>query len=192
MAEESDEDEGRNASPIQVKSRPPQMIPDAPPTSAVTETNVWDDSESSSAAGDDSEGKPLGGASEKVVVSSSGTSSGSSGDSSSYLIGNADPVEVAEALGASGAKLIGGQVVGSLRFESCDWEREFLAEVGGSFCFPLMEKRLMNTGAANALQCTEDLALKSFVAARCSRKLLEAEAEASSRVAELEKMVSAL
>ena len=38
--------------------------------------------------------------------------------------------QVAEALGASGAKLIGGQVVGSLHFESRDKEREFLAEAG--------------------------------------------------------------
>ena len=58
---------------------------------------------------------------------------------------------MAEALGASGAKLIGSQVVGNLRFESCDMERKFLAEAGASFCFPLMEKRLINTGASNTL-----------------------------------------
>ena len=114
------------------------------------------------------------------------------GDNSSYLVGNADPVEVAEALGALGAKLIGGQVIGSLQFESRDREREFLVEAGRSFCFPLMEKRLMNIGAANALQCAEDLALKSFVAACCARRQLEVEAVATSRVAELEEMVSAL
>ena len=50
----------------------------------------------------------------------------------------------------------------------------------------------MNTGAANALQCAEDLALKSFVAARCARRQLEVDVGASSRVAELEEMVSAL
>ena len=50
----------------------------------------------------------------------------------------------------------------------------------------------MDIGTANALQCAEDLALKSFVAARCARRQLEAEAGASARVAELEKMVSAL
>jgi len=104
----------------------------------------------------------------------------------------ADPHEVAEALGASGAKLFGGQVVGSLRFESRDREHEFLVEAGGSFYFPLMEKRLMNTGAANALQCAEDLALKSFVAARCARRQLEVDVGASSLIAELEEMVSAL
>ena len=72
-------------------------------------------------------------------------------ESSGYLIGKADPAEVAESLGASGAKLIGGQVIGSLRFEGRDREREFLGEAGASFCFPLMEKRLMNTRVANAL-----------------------------------------
>jgi len=99
---------------------------------------------------------------------------------------------VAEALGASGAKLIGGQVIGSLCFESRDREREFLAEAGASFCFPLMEERLMNTRAANALQCVEDLALKSFVAACCARRQMKVEVGASSRVAELEERVSAL
>ena len=67
-----------------------------------------------------------------------------------------------------------------------------MAEAGGSFCFPLMEKRLMDTRAANALQCVEDLALKSFVAARCARTQLEVEIGASSWVAELEEMVSVL
>jgi len=55
-----------------------------------------------------------------------------------------------------------------------------------------MEKRLMNTGAANALQCAKDLALKSFVVARCARRQLEVEAGASTRVAELEEMVTVL
>ena len=100
--------------------------------------------------------------------------------------------QVAEALGASMAKLIGGQVVGSLRFKSHNREREFLVEAGSSFCFPLMEQRLMNTGAANALQCAEDLALKSFVAARCARRWMEVEVGSSSRIAELEERVSAL
>jgi hypothetical protein len=135
------------------------MIPDVPPVGADAEANVREESESSSASGDDGEGKPLGDAPKKAAVYTSSTSSGSSDDSSAYLVGNADPVEVAEALGASRVKLIGGQVVGSLRFESRDQEREFLEEVGESFCFPLMEKRLMDTRAANALQCAEDLAL---------------------------------
>jgi hypothetical protein len=77
---------------------------------------------------------------------------------------------VGEALGTFRAKIIGGQVVGSLRFESRDRECEFLVETGASFCFPLMEKRLMNTEATNGLQCMEDLALMSFVATHCARR----------------------
>ena len=49
------------------------------------------------------------------------------------------------------AKLIGSQVVGKIRFESGQHERDYLAEAGGSFCFPLMERRLMLTGARNTL-----------------------------------------
>ena len=159
---------------------------------AAVELDVQNEAESSSTSGDGDGGKLLGDAPGKVAASTSSTSSGSSGESSSYLVGRADPVVVAEALGASRAKLIGGQVIGSLCFESRDRECEFLAEAGGSFCFPQMEKRLMNTGAANALLCAEDLALKSFVAARCARRQLEVDVGASSRVAELEEMVSAL
>ena len=40
MAEESDEHEGHNASPIQVESRPPTTTPDVPPTGAAAEANV--------------------------------------------------------------------------------------------------------------------------------------------------------
>jgi hypothetical protein len=49
------------------------------------------------------------------------------------------PFEIAEALVMSHAKLIGGQVVGKIRFESSRHERDYLAEAGGSFCYPLME-----------------------------------------------------
>ena len=66
-------------------------------------------------------------------------SSDDSGDSSCCFVSTSDPAEVVSALGASDAKLIGGQVVGSLRFESRNREREFFADAGGSFCFPLME-----------------------------------------------------
>ena len=159
---------------------------------AAVELDVQDEAESSSTSGDGDGGKLSGDAPGKVAASTSSTSSGSSGESSSYLVGRADPVVVAEALGASRAKLIGGQVIGSLRFESQDREREFLAEAGASFCFPLMEKRLMDTGVANALQCAKDLALKSFMAARCARRQLEVGVGASSCVAELEERVSAL
>ena len=50
----------------------------------------------------------------------------------------------------------------------------------------------MNRSAANALLCAEDLALKSFVAARCARRQMEVEVGASSRIAELEERVAAL
>ena len=71
-----------------------------------------------------------------------------SSDSSAYLISQSVPSEIAEALGMRHAKLIGGQVVGKIRFESGQHEQE---------------RRLMLTGAKNTLQCAEDLALKSYV-----------------------------
>ena len=49
------------------------------------------------------------------------------------------------------ARTIGGQVVGKIRFESGQHKRDYLAKAGGSFCFLLMERRLMLTGAKNAL-----------------------------------------
>jgi hypothetical protein len=81
-----------------------------------------------------------------------------------YFVSAEDPVAAAAELGASGANLIGSNIIGSLRFESQDREREFLSQAGASFCFPLMEKELMKTGAPHMLQCAQDLALKSFVA----------------------------
>jgi len=100
--------------------------------------------------------------------------------------------EIAEALGMKNARIIGGQVVGKLRFESGQHERDYLTEAGDSFCFPLMERRLMLTGAGNALRCAEDLALKSYVAARCASRLLNAEREQPLRIASLEQKVSGL
>jgi hypothetical protein len=41
---------------------------------------------------------------------------------------------------------LGSNIVKSLRFERRDRERTLLAEAGESFCFPLMEKDLMDTG----------------------------------------------
>ena len=83
-------------------------------------------------------------------------------------------------------------MVGSVHFKSGDRERGFLATAGDAFCFPLMERRLMRTGANNALQCTEDLDLKSFVAARCARRQLEVEREEASRSAEMEERIAQL
>ena len=134
---------------------------------------------SSDDSGDRGKDRPNGANSEKVAAAASSASSGSSSESSGYLVGRSDPAAVAEALGASRAKVIGGQVIGSIRFESRDREHKFLAKAGVSFCFPLMEPRLMNTGAANTLQFTEDLALKSFVTARYTQRQMEVEVGAS-------------
>ena len=98
MVEESDEDEGHTASPNQVESQPPAMNPAPAPTGAAAEENVQEENESSSTSGNDGEGNPLGDALEKVAVSTSSVSSCSSSDSSGYLVGRANPVEVAEAL----------------------------------------------------------------------------------------------
>jgi len=49
------------------------------------------------------------------------------------------------------AKLIGGNIVGSLQFSSGDQERGLLTEAGSSFGFPLMEKRLMVSGVSQML-----------------------------------------
>ena len=113
-------------------------------------------------------------------------------DSRSYIVSTSDPVEVASQIGAFSVKLIGGNIVGSLRYESTDRERGFLTKVGNSFCFPLMERRLMNTSMDNMLQCAEDLALKSFVAARCIAPQLRLESGCASRLAELEERVARL
>ena len=50
----------------------------------------------------------------------------------------------------------------------------------------------MLTGAGNALRCAEDLALKSYFAARCASRLLNAEREQPLRIASLEQKVSGL
>ena len=109
-----------------------------------------------------------------------------SSDSSAYLISQSNPSDIAETLGMRNAKIIGGQVIGKIRFESGQHERDYLAEAGDSFCFPLMEQRLMLTGAMNALQCAEDLALKSYVAARCASRLFRAEHDQPLHIASLE------
>ena len=63
-----------------------------------------------------------------------------------------------------GVKSLEASVSRAATESTSSWRR-----TGGPSASPLMEKRLMDTGAANALQCAEDLALKSFVAARCTR-----------------------
>ena len=93
-------------------------------------------------------------------------------ESSGYHISTSDPVEVAAALGMPEAKLIGGNIVGSLRFSSSDRERRFLAEAGSSFGFPHMEKRLMASGVSQMLQDVEYLSLKAFVSSCCASRQL--------------------
>ena len=90
------------------------------------------------------------------------------------------------------SKLIGGQVIGKIHFESSQHERDYLTEAGGLFWFPLMERRLMLTGARNALQCAEDLALKSYVAARCASRVLDAEHDQPLCIASLEQKTRGL
>ena len=65
---------------------------------------------------------------------------------------------------------LGDSIVKSLRFESRDRERTLLAEVGESFCFPLMEKEMVETRLKNMLENAEDLSLKAFVAMRCTAR----------------------
>lgn len=71
--------------------------------------------------------------------------------SNGYFISPEEPDDTAAELGALGAKLVGGNIIGSLRLESQDREQEFLSQAGASFCFPLMEKELMKTGLPNML-----------------------------------------
>jgi hypothetical protein len=87
---------------------------------------------------------------------------------------------------------LGGKIVKSLRFESRDRERELLAEAGGSFCFPLMEKDLMASGLTNMLESAQDLSLKAFMDARCAARLLAAEESSKAAVDDLEVKVAAL
>ena len=89
-------------------------------------------------------------------------------------------------------RLNGGQVVGKLRFESGQRELNFLTEAGDSFCFPLMEQRLMMTGPDHALCCAEDLVQKAFVEVRCASRQLSAEHEQPLQIASLPQKVAGL
>ena len=117
--------------------------------------------------GDSGHTPPSGSAATKgKQVGGEGSSGGSSSsESSGYMLSTSNPAEVMEALSMTNAKLIGGQVVGKLRFKRGERERDFLSEAGDSFCFPLMEQRLMMTRPSHVLRCTEDLALKLYVMA---------------------------
>jgi hypothetical protein len=85
-----------------------------------------------------------------------------------------------------------GNILRCLRFESSDWERDFLHEAWNSFYIPLMEKELMKTGATNILRCVEDLSLKVHVAARCASRLLENEGSSCSRLSTMLEIIAAL
>jgi len=87
---------------------------------------------------------------------------------------------------------LGGNVVKSLRFKRLDRERTLLAEPGESFCFPLMENDLMDTGLKNILENTQDLSLKAFVVMRWAARQLEAKSSSKSTVADLEAKVAVL
>ena len=78
------------------------------------------------------------------------------------------------------AKLVGGNVVGSLRFSSSERERRFLTEAGSSFGFPFMERCLMASGVSQILQDVEDLSLKAFVASHCASRQLRIDNERAS------------
>jgi hypothetical protein len=55
-----------------------------------------------------------------------------------------------------------------------------------------MERRLMRTGAGHALCCAEDLALKSYVAARCAHHQMAIERGEASRVVGMEERIAQL
>ena len=97
-----------------------------------------------------------------------------------------DPVEVAAALGMPEAKLIGGNIIGSLQFSSGDRERGLLTEAGSSFSFPLMEKRLMASGVSQMLQDVKYLSLKAFVSSSCASRQLRIDNERTSQLARME------
>jgi hypothetical protein len=112
----------------------------------------------------------------------------SQSESDAYFVSQEDPAAVDAELNASGAKLISGRILGSLRFESSDREHRFLSEAGGSFCFLLMEKELMKTSVSNVLRCAGDLARKTFITTRCGARQIEAHGSPSSQMGTLEKV----
>jgi hypothetical protein len=69
------------------------------------------------------------------AVSEVSEGGGSQSESDAYFVSQEDPAAVDAELNASGAKLIGGRILGSLRFESSDREHRFLSEAGGCFAF---------------------------------------------------------
>jgi len=87
---------------------------------------------------------------------------------------------------------LSGNVIKSLGFESGDRERTLLAAAGESFCFPLMERDLMDTRLKNMLENAQDLSLMAFMDARCAARQLKDESSSKSAVADLEVKVATL
>ena len=178
-AQESDDDDGRgDEDQIEVDS--PRRYPAARETDT-----LGHDTKAPSQHDTSSSGSRNGG--------NGGDNSSSSSDSSSYFVRNADPEAVATELGAKPTAVrLGGNIVKSLCFESRDRERTLLATAGESFCFPLMEKDLMDTGMKNILESAQDLSLKAFVAARCASRQLAVESSSKSAMADLKAKVAVL
>lgn len=77
------------------------------------------------------------------------------------------PEDTAARLGASSnAKLIGGQTVKAICFQSGGHERMYLKEAGD---LRLAEEQLCGRGARRILEFAKGLALKAFIAAAVSR-----------------------
>lgn len=89
-------------------------------------------------------------------------------DSSVYFIAEGDPSEAAIRLCFPlSTRVVGDQHSDALNFYSGGHERRFLAEARESFCLPFMEEKFCKAETKNILNNDEDLALKTFVAARC-------------------------
>ncbi|RLM68975.1 uncharacterized protein C2845_PM17G07910 [Panicum miliaceum] len=138
--------------------------------------------------------RPVGVAGDRASSSEQGTNEpgSSKSDSEAIFVSTKDPVVIAEELNASGAKLIGGRFRGCVRFDRGKHERQILLEASSSFCLPMIEKELMNTGTANVLRCAEDLALKALLAACCASRQLGNKSAAMAEVASLKEQVAKL
>ena len=54
----------------------------------------------------------------KPIATKVSSDDSSSSESSGYLMSQSNPAEIVEALGLKNARIIGGQVIGNIRFES--------------------------------------------------------------------------
>jgi len=185
--EESDEEVGREVGSALVSLA--HAIPTVEPVAAAK--MITSSAMSTSSSSDDDAKAPVVGLVARNRPPSKTTDS-SSTESSSYMVSTSNPINVASELGMSQSKLIGGNIVGSLRFDSSDSERGFLVEAGSSFGFPQIERRLMLGGVSCMLENAEDLALKAYVAARCASRPLRMDGGKGSCIAELEERLALL